>query len=196
MTQAHAAMILEAYRPLAIEVLAKAGIQILALAAEEWLHTQWEIGTSIDKLPEAWAAPDNTALAQEIKALQRMEYVTDELRRKLARATERRDELAAKLKASDLEKVVDLAADNVEHLINCSTQIRVYSKYMKAIAARESVGLTGADYTQLSMYAYREVAVGASHQTRSSSWQSNVTKEAELAAAGEVASLFVDLARL
>jgi len=146
------------------------------------------------------STPSTTPTATDdvnAKAVERMDYIKEELQRKLDTATQKCNELATLLKAADLDKVAEMAANTVENLVKYTTRVRIYGRYVKAIAKREADGEAPAmTFQQLSMHSFREVAVGAAHQSRGSSWQSNVTKEAELAAAGEVAALFVEIARV
>lgn len=143
--------------------------------------------------------PSDTPTPADVnaKAVERMDYIKEELQRKLESATRNCNDLATLLKAADVTKIAELAADNVEKLVKFTVQARVYGRYAKAIAKREADGEAPAmTFQQLSMHAFREVSVGAAHQPRGSSWQSNVTNEAELAAAGEVAALFVEITRV
>jgi len=181
----------------ALAALTNAGLNHLTPEVEAWVEAHFARGTAVDQLQNAWNDFENVGLVQKVKAASRMEYVKDELTRKLERATERKAELAAKLKASDLDNIADLAAENIEALLKVTTQVRMFGRFMKAIQTREQANEAPTDtFAQLSGHAYREAALGASHQSIGSSWGSNEAKRAELAAAGEIALLFVDVSRI
>lgn len=91
-----------------------------------------------------------------------------------------------------------LAADKVGHLLECAVKQRVYAQYMRALVnAKERNEPDNEMFDRLAHSCCRELAsLAAAASSQSSSWQTNAESQTRLAALGEIAGFFLDVARI
>jgi hypothetical protein len=178
--------------------LKKVGVAFVNNDVRSWLEQEQADGTAIADLAQKWKAPENAALARETKYVSGLLYLTDELERMVARQNGLRDELAEKLQAAGVKTMAEVAADSAESLIATTAKVRAYVRVLKALESRMTADQPPEDiFNEVSQHTYSELAKKASNlSSRNTSWQENEQRLAEMVALGNVASLFIDVARI
>lgn len=163
-----------------------------------WMNQQQAAGVPVDQLLDAWNAPENAEFVKQHKAHTRVIYIVEELERKVEYQAERRAELAAELRDAKGDAVTDLAAESANKLISTIAKFKTYSRFLGALKNRIDADKAPAEiFDTVSQFALNDLAKNASHLTsRNTDWQVNEQRIAEVAALGEVASLFIDIARV
>lgn len=165
---------------------------------EAWINQQQAAGVEVNQLLDVWMAPENAEFAKQQKALARVTYVVEELERMVERQNDLRTDMANELCAADAEKITEVAAESAQQLITMTAKVKVFTRFLAALKNRiEQKHLPTEIFDSVSQFAFNDLAKNASHLTsRNTAWQENERKIAEVAALGDVASLFVDMARL
>lgn len=186
------------FRAAALAELEKAGVTLHTGPVRQWVTEQYSAGVKPEELLALWRSSANSDNVRAVAGSNRIEFVTRELERRVVRIQEGMDELAKKLKNANASTVAGLAAEHAEKLIGCTVKQRVFAHYSLAL---ENAKLRGEDdcetFARLSLYAYRELASkAASAESQSTSWQTNAETRAHLAALGEIAGYFLDIAKI
>lgn len=197
-TQLAAAAPAGTYMADAEAALKKVGVAFVNNDVRAWLEQQHADGIAIADLPQLWKAPENASLARETKYVSGLLYLTDELERMVLRQNDVRDELAAKLQAEGVKTIAEVAADSSEKLISTTAKVRAYVRVLSALESRMTAGQPPEDiFNEVSQHAYSDLAKKASNlSSRNTSWQENEQRLAEMVALGNIASLFIDVARI
>jgi hypothetical protein len=179
-------------------VLRKIGVLVMNQDVRQWVERQQEAGAEVSQLAELWAAPENAQLAAEAKDVARLVYVSEELERRVWQLTDKHTDLTKKIQADGPDKLVDLAADAAESLVETAAKLRTLRRFQEALEKRMATDEQPREiYESMSNHAYRELASKAAGlRGRSTSWQANESRNAELVALGDLASLFLDVARI
>lgn len=178
--------------------LVRAGIVEITDEVVQWLERQQAAGVEIEQLVAKWKEPENALLATKLRDIGRITYVTDELQRMVERQNDRRDELAKHLESEGVEKITEVAAASAETLISTTARIKTYVRFLATLKRRAEANHTPAEiFETVSGFAYNDLAKNASHLgSRSTSWQENERKVAEVVALAEVANLFIDVSKI
>lgn len=188
----------DTYLKEAFVVLEKLGVIVQTPQVTEWLSQQHQRDVPVKDIAASWNAADNAANVRSAAATARVTYLNDELARRITRIVATSDELAQKLAGADITQIAGLAAEKAEALVECTVKRRVFEQYARAIAnAKERNESDGDMFERLSLVAFRELAsLAAAASSQSSSWQNNAESHARIAALGEVASYFLDVAKI
>jgi uncharacterized membrane-anchored protein YhcB (DUF1043 family) len=163
-----------------------------------WVEQQQAAGVEVGQLNDKWNAPENAEFAKQQKALTRVSYVIDELERMVESQIAQRTDLAEEIQAADAEKVTEVAADSAQRLVTNTAKVKTFTRFLDAVKNRLTSNHAPAEiFGTVSQYVFNDLAKNATHlSSRNTSWQENERRMAEVAALGEVASLFLDIARI
>lgn len=183
------------YMDQAETVLRRMGVAIINFDVGQWLQRQKDAGVEVSQLEALWRAPENATLATDARNVSRVAYIIGELERKVESLKDSHDAASRKVQAEGVDKIVELAAESAETLVELTAKTKVFTSYLNAIKGRQASNQPASViFNEMSAHVQRNLATSASNlRGRSTSWLENARVLSSLAALGDVGSIFIDV---
>jgi hypothetical protein len=178
--------------------LAKIGIVLVNNDVREWLEKQQAARVPVSEIALRWKQSDNADLARETNYVVRLLYVSEELGRRVQQLNDRRQALSDSLQRAGVERIVDVAVEDTEALVDTAGQLKTLARIKNDLQSRMAADQPPKEiYDVMSRYVYSKLAETASGlRGRTTSWKLVAHTNSVLVALGDIASLFLDIEKI
>lgn len=182
----------------AAAALAKIGITFVNSDVHGWLEAQQAARVPINMIAARWQEPNNAELARETRYVVRLLYVSEDLERRVVQLNSRRQQLSESLERADIQKVVDIAVEDTEALVDTAARLKALSRIKNDLESRMAAGQPPEEiFDIVSRDVYAKLAAIASNlRARTTSWKEVARTNSVLIALGDAANLFLDVEKI